>query len=58
MEMLEVTSAFNVTLHVPQLKSEETKRVLLQTESFSPSEVTPAREARDGHTPHAMVLTT
>jgi len=56
--MLEVTSAFNVTLHVPQLKSEETKRVLLQTESFSPSEVTPAREARDGHTPHAMVLTT
>jgi len=39
MEMLEVTSAFNVTLHVPQLKSEETKRVLLQTESFSPSEV-------------------
>lgn len=40
--MLEVTSAFNVTLHVPQLKSDETKRVLLQTESFSPSEVTPA----------------
>jgi hypothetical protein len=37
--MLEVTSAFNVTLHVPQLKSEETKRVLLQTESFSPAEV-------------------
>ena len=39
MEMLELSAAFNVTLHVPQLKSEDTKRVLTHVGAFAPEEV-------------------
>lgn len=39
MEMLELTAAFNVVLHTPLLKSEETKAVLLETGSFHQEEV-------------------